>query len=316
MTKQTLIETLIPELPNRYRGKVRDNYDLPDDRRIIITTDRMSAFDRSICAIPEKGRILTQIARYGFTNTADLCQNHAIEYPDPNVIIARRLRMLPVEIVVRDYLAGTTATSILTMYKAGHRHMYGIDFPDGLIDNSQLPWTIITPTTKSDTRDEPVSPQEIITRGLMSLDQWEQVEDKALLLFARGRTMASEAGMIIADTKYEFGLDEEDRIVLADEIHTPDSSRYWFIDSYLSAYVGGYPPPSFDKDVIRRWISEQCDPYAQAIPEIPADVITATSNAYMAAYCRIIGEDFIPTPEEPIMERIRNNLIRIGVLYQ
>src|SRR6476620_10799640 len=167
----------IPELPNHSRRKGRDNYDLPDGRRIIVATDRLSAFDRAIAAIPFKGQVLTQTARFWFDRTADLCPNHVIGYPDPNVLVCRRLDILPVEIVVRDYLAGTTATSVWSMYKAGRREIYGFHFPDGLLENEKLPRTIITPTTKArdGEHDEPVTADEIIGRGLLTPPQWAEV---------------------------------------------------------------------------------------------------------------------------------------------
>src|SRR5438270_1634982 len=229
-----LADATIPELPNHYRGKVRDNYDLPDGRRIIIATDRLSAFDRILTAIPCKGRVLTQIARFWFERTRDICPNHVIDYPDPNVVVCRRLDILPVEIVLRDYLTGTTGTSIWPMYRAGWREIYGIRFPDGLRENQQLPATIITPTTKAaeGEHDEPVTPDQIISRGLLTAERWQNVSELARALFARGRAIAAERGLILVDTKYEFGLDPEGRIILADEIHTPDSSRYWIAETY------------------------------------------------------------------------------------
>src|SRR5205807_3050055 len=210
---RVLDDATIPELPNHYRGKVRDNYDLPDGphgpRRIIIATDRLSAFDRNIAAIPFKGQVLTQIARFWFDRTADLCPNHVIEYPDPNVLVCRRLDILPVEVVVRDYLAGTTATSVWSMYKTGRREIYGFHFPDGLRENEKLPQTIVTPTTKAreGEHDEPVTAEEIIGRGLLTPPQWAEVTERALALFARGRDIAAARGLILVDTKYEFGLD-------------------------------------------------------------------------------------------------------------
>ena len=226
---RVLADATIPELPNHYRGKVRDNYDLPDGRRIIIATDRLSAFDRIITAIPLKGQALTQIARFWFDATRDICPNHVIDYPDPNVLVCRRLAIMPVEIVVRDYLTGTTATSIWPMYRSGQRRIYGIEFPDGLRENQKLPATIITPTTKAfdGGHDEPLSADDIISRKLLTAEQWETVSRLALALFARGREIALQHGLILVDTKYEFGFDSDGAIVLADEIHTPDSSRYW-----------------------------------------------------------------------------------------
>src|SRR6516225_7366015 len=229
-----LSDATIPELPNHYRGKVRDNYDLPDGRRIIIATDRLSAFDRIITAIPFKGQVLTQIAHFWFDATREICPNHVIEYPDPNVLVCRRLNIMPVEIVARDYLTGTTGTSIWPMYKAGAREMYGIRFPEGLCENQKLPATIITPTTKAfdGGHDEPLTAAEITGRGLLTQQQWAAVSDLALKLFAQGRAVAERRGLILVDTKYEFGFEAAGRIVLADEIHTPDSSRYWIAASY------------------------------------------------------------------------------------
>jgi phosphoribosylaminoimidazole-succinocarboxamide synthase len=308
-----LDDATIPELPNHYRGKVRDNYDLPDGRRIIIATDRLSAFDRNIAAIPCKGQVLTQTARFWFDETADLCPNHVIEYPDPNVLVCRRLDIMPVEIVVRDYLAGTTATSVWSMYKAGHRDLYGVRFPDGLRENQKLPHTILTPTTKArdGEHDEPVTPAEIVERGLLTAAQWDAVSRVALALFARGREIAASRGLILVDTKYEFGVDGEGRIILADEIHTPDSSRYWFAETYPACFAAGEPPDAFDKDVLRRWVGARCDPYRDAIPPIPPLVIGETAAVYIDAYERITDESFtVPPKGQQVIDRIRANLKR------
>lgn len=301
----------IPELPNPYFGKVRDNYDLPDGRRIIIASDRLSAFDRILCAVPWKGQVLTQLARYWFEHTADICPNHVLAYPDPNVVIGQRLDILPVEMVVRGYLAGTTGTSILTLYKQGQRQMYGHTLPEGLRDNQALPQAIITPTSKAfdGGHDEPLTAAQIVQAGLLTQAQWDTVSDHALKLFARGQQMAAARGLILVDTKYEFGLDPAGRIVLADEIHTPDSSRYWIAEGYAQAFAQGTRPPSFDKDVIRAWVAERCDPYADAIPEIPADMIEKTSAVYIEAFERITGQRFVPDASGATpLERVRANL--------
>jgi len=306
-----LSDATIAELPNHYRGKVRDNYDLPNGRRIIIATDRLSAFDRIIATIPLKGQVLTQIARFWFDATRDICPNHVIEYPDPNVLLCHRLTIMPVEIVVRDYLTGTTATSIWPMYKAGRREIYGIRFPDGLRENQKLPTTIITPTTKAldGAHDEPLTPEEITGRGLLTNQQWHTVSDLALALFACGRAIAEKRGLILVDTKYEFGFDETGRIVLADEIHTPDSSRYWIRESYERRFAAGQPPESLDKDFVRRWVSERCNPYRDPIPEIPRDVILEAARLYIDVFETITGQDFAPPePDIPVLARIRANL--------
>jgi phosphoribosylaminoimidazole-succinocarboxamide synthase len=306
-----LDDATIPELPSHYRGKVRDNYDLPDGTRLIIATDRLSAFDRAIAAIPFKGEVLTQIARFWFDRTADLCPNHVIAYPDPNVLLCRRLDILPVEVVVRDYLAGTTATSVWSMYKTGRRDIYGLFFPDGLRENQKLPQTVTTPTTKArdGEHDEPVTAAEILDRCLLTAAQWREVSEKALALFARGRDIAAERGLILVDTKYEFGLDRDGHVVLADEIHTPDSSRYWFAASYPARFAAGEPPESFDKDFLRRWVAARCDPYRDPIPPIPREVIAATAGVYIAAFDTITGEEFVvPDLATPVLQRIRANL--------
>jgi phosphoribosylaminoimidazole-succinocarboxamide synthase len=306
----------IPELPNPYFGKVRDCYDLPATatepaRRILISSDRISAFDRILAAIPYKGQVLTQLARWWFDRTADICPNHVLAYPDPNVVIGKHVTILPVEVVVRGYLAGTTSTSVLTQYKAGLRHMYGHTLPDGLRDNQVLPAAIITPTSKAfdGGHDEPLTADEIIAQGLLTAAQWAEVSAKALALFARGQKMAAERALILVDTKYEFGLDAEGQILIADEIHTPDSSRYWIASGYQAAFEAGTRPPSFDKDVIRSWVGARCDPYKDPIPEIPAEMIEKTSRVYIDAYEQITGEPFVPdlSGETPLA-RVRANL--------
>ena len=306
-----LDDATIAELPNHYRGKVRDNYDLPDGRRILITSDRISAFDVVLAAIPFKGQVLTQTARYWFEQTGDICPNHVIEYPDPNVVVAKRLTILPVEVVVRGYLAGTTSTSILTMYKAGKREMYGTTLPDGMRDNPKLATPIITPTSKAfdGGHDEPLTEAMILEQKLLTAEQWEKLSSYALALFARGQHIAEQRGLILADTKYEFGVDETGRIILADEIHTPDSSRYWFAESYAERFAKGERPDSFDKDFIRAWVTQRCDPYNEPVPEIPAEMIERTSEVYIHAYEMITGLTFIRPPEdEKPLDRIRRNL--------
>ncbi len=308
---RTLPHARIPELPNPYFGKVRDCYDLPDHRRILISSDRISAFDRILASIPHKGQVLTQLARYWFDRTADICPNHVLAYPDPNVVIGQRLSILPVEIVVRGYLAGTTGTSILTMYKAGQRNMYGHILPDGLRDNAPLPAPIITPTSKEfdGGHDAPLTAADIVSTGLLTAMQWDQVSAYALALFARGQRMAAERGLILVDTKYEFGLDAAGNILLADEIHTPDSSRYWLADGYEAAFTAGARPPSFDKDVIRSWVAARCDPYADPIPDIPDAMIAETSRVYIQAYEAITGQAFMPDlSRETVLDRVRANL--------
>lgn len=308
---RVLKDAAIPELPNHYSGKVRENYDLPDGRRVLIATDRLSAFDRILCAIPFKGQVLTQTSRFWFEATADLCPNHVLEYPDPNVVIARRLEILPVEIVVRDYLAGTTGTSVLTLYQAGAREMYGLRLPDGMRDNERLPHPIITPTSKAfdGAHDAPLTPDEILSHGLLTMAQWTQLQEYALALFARGQKIAAERGLILADTKYEFGTDAAGRVILADEIHTPDSSRYWRAASYPARFAAGEKPESFDKDFVRSWVAARCDPYHDAIPKIPEELILSTAAVYIEAFETITGKVFdVPQGDGTVLDRVRANL--------
>jgi phosphoribosylaminoimidazole-succinocarboxamide synthase len=310
---RTLPHARIAELPNPYFGKVRDCYDLPNGTRLLISSDRISAFDQILAVIPWKGQVLTQLARYWFDHTADIAANHVISYPDPNVVLGRRVSILPVEIVVRGYLAGTTSTSILTQYRSGLRQMYGHSLPDGLRDNQALPEAMITPTSKAfdGGHDEPLTAEEIVQTGLLTKAQWEEVSEKALALFARGQAMAAARGLILVDTKYEFGTDGDGRIVLADEIHTPDSSRYWLASGYEAAFRDGTRPPSFDKDVIRSWVVARCDPYKDPIPEIPDEMIEKTSQVYIEAFEAITGQSFVPdTSGATPLDRVRANLSR------
>ncbi len=318
--RQTVIEGLdnvltdahFAELPNFSRGKVRDCYDLADGRRIIVTTDRQSAFDQVLAAVPFKGQVLTATARFWFEATADLVANHALAYPDPNVMVVRRLAMLPVEVVCRDYLAGTTATSIWPMYARGERTMYGLTFPEGLRRNEKLPATILTPTTKASgaEHDRPIAADEIVATGLLSQARWAEISAAALALFARGRAIAAERGLILVDTKYEFGLDEEGRLVLADEIHTPDSSRYWRAESYARRFAAGEDPETLDKDFLRRWIASRCDPYAEPIPAIPDATRVDFALRYIALYEAVTGLAFVPAePDQSVRERVRRRLL-------
>ena len=310
---RSLPQARIPELPNPYFGKVRDCYDLPDGTRLLISSDRISAFDQILAVIPWKGQVLTQLARYWFDNTGDIAANHVISYPDPNVVLGKKLTILPVEIVVRGYLAGTTSTSILTRYKTGARVMYGHTLPDGLRDNEALPQAIITPTSKAfdGGHDEPLTADEILASGLLTRAQWDEVSAKALALFARGQEMARKQGLILVDTKYEFGTDVDGNILLADEIHTPDSSRYWIAEGYQQAFESGTRPPSFDKDVIRAWVVARCDPYKDPVPDIPLEMIEKTALVYIEAFEAITGQPFVPdTSEATPLDRIRTNLTR------
>jgi len=309
-----LTDVTLPELPNHTSGKVRESYDLPDGRRIMIASDRQSAFDYVLAAVPYKGQVLNQTANFWFEATADICANHIIDTPDPNVVVGKRLDMLPVEMVVRDYMTGSTETSIWPMYQRGERVMYGVEFPDGLSKNQKLPETILTPTTKgmAGEHDEPTTPTEIVETGRLTQAQWDELAELSLGVFARGREIAAENGLILVDTKYEFGVDPDTgRITLADEIHTPDSSRYWLADSYAGRLAEGKEPESLDKEFLRLWINERCDPYKEPIPEIPADTLMEFSGKYVQLYEQVTGQTFEHAPmDRPVMDRIRENLAK------
>jgi phosphoribosylaminoimidazole-succinocarboxamide synthase len=306
-----LTDAAFAGLPTPARGKVRDAYDLADGRRLLVATDRQSAFDHVLAAVPFKGQVLTATARFWFDATADVAANHVLDVPDPNIMVVRRLNMLPVEMVVRDYLTGTTATSIWPRYAAGQRRMYGLTLPDGLARNEKLPATILTPTTKgaAGAHDEPVGPADIVERGLMTAAEWEEVSAMALALFARGRAIATTRGLILVDTKYEFGRDRDGRMLIADEIHTPDSSRYWRAGSYGERFTRGEDPETLDKDFLRRWIAARCDPYAEPIPPIPAETIVEFAGRYIELYETVTGETFVPPPPgQPVRERLHRCL--------
>jgi len=306
-----LTDAAISELPNHYQGKVRDTYRLDDGRMIIIATDRQSAFDVNLAAVPFKGEVLTQTARFWFDATRDICANHVIEYPDPNVLVSKHLEMLPVEMVVRDYMTGSTNTSIWPMYDRGMREMYGITFPDGLVKNQKLPGTILTPTTKAaqGEHDAPITPAGIVEQGLLSRERWDELAAKSLAVFARGRELAAERGLILVDTKFEFGLDDNGEVCLADEILTPDSSRYWLADTYDARLAAGDNPDGLDKEFLRLWVAERCDPYKDPIPEIPEDTLVDFSARYIRLYETVTGKTFEAAADGgPVLERIRGNL--------
>ena len=295
-------------LPGYRRGKVRDSYDL-GDRLLLVTTDRQSAFDRVLASVPFKGQVLNRVSEWWFGMTEDIVPNHVISVPDPNATLAARCDIFPVEFVVRGYLTGSTSTSAWTLYESGLRDICGNVLPDGMRKNQRFPRPIITPTTKSDEHDESITPGGIVSRGLMSAPQWDEVSSLALALFHRGVDVAAGHGLILVDTKYEFGLDSGGRIVLADEIHTPDSSRYWLADSYEKRFARGENPDNIDKEFLRLWFRDNCDPYGdEVLPEAPPELIVELSSRYITLYEMITGRDFEPVADGDPLERLRRNL--------
>ncbi len=307
-----LTDAEFSELPNFYKGKVRDAYGLPGGRRLLISTDRQSAFDQVLAAVPYKGQVLNQTARYWFDVTSDICPNHVINYPDPNIAMVKDLEMLPIEMVVRDYMTGSTETSIWPMYQRGERTLYGHNFPDGLVKSQKLPYTIITPTTKAEQgdHDAPITEDEILRTQLLTTEQWNELSEKSLALFSRGRDLAAKNGLILVDTKYEFGLDENGTIVVADEIHTPDSSRFWISESYQERINSGKEPESLDKEFLRLWIAAQCDPYKDPMPKIPTETLLQFSEKYIKLYELVTGQSFEkPTLSVTVRDRIKSVLV-------
>jgi phosphoribosylaminoimidazole-succinocarboxamide synthase len=292
-----------------HRGKVRDTYSI-NDTRALITSDRQSAFDRNIASVPFKGQVLNRIAKFWFDKTAHILPNHVISVPDSNVLLAKTATVFPIEFVVRGYITGSTSTSSWVNYQKGVREFCGHTFPEGLKKNQKLQKNIVTPTTKPETgHDENVSREEIIERGLMSAEDFDFVAKKALEIFELGQEHCAKNGLILVDTKYEFGKTSDGEIIILDEVHTPDSSRFWDAESYDALFAEGKEPKSFDKDVLRRWYSDQCDPYAEGdLPEAPDELIAQLSYAYMEAYEKITGEEFIPEVSKDPNARIQEKL--------
>ncbi len=289
-------------------GKVRDRYGLPD-KVILITTDRQSAFDRILAAIPFKGQVLNQTSAWWFDKTKHIVPNHVIAVPDPNVTVGKKCAVFPVEFVVRGYITGTTSTSAWVNYDKGMRDYCGNILPDGLKKNQRFNSPIVTPTTKSDEHDRLISPTEIVSEGLMTQSDWDFVSTKALELFTYGQKVAAEHGLILADTKYEFGKDENGQITLIDEIHTPDSSRYWIEDSYEERLKNNLEPENIDKEFLRLWFTKNCDPYNdKELPPAPKELVVELSRRYIQLYEMITGEKFQFPSEENINERIEKNL--------
>lgn len=293
-------------LPDRRDGKVRVSYHWTDQQRLFVTTDRLSAFDRVIAGVPYKGQVLNQLSAWWFARTADVVANHVVAVPDPNVLIARAAQPLPVEVVVRGYITGVTTTSLWRQYADGARTIYGYRFADGLRKNSALPSPIITPTTKAEggAHDEPLSPSDVVTKGLVEAPLWESVQAVALELFRRGQELAGRAGLILADTKYEFGVTSDGQLLLIDEIHTPDSSRYWIGATYPPRFAAGEEPESLDKEVVRRaLIDSGYDGHGD--PPLLADTVwEQTTRRYIDAFQLLTGSRFEPG-SYPVAERIQ-----------
>jgi len=304
---EVLKETNFANLGAKKTGKVRDIY-IQKDRLILVTTDRHSSFDRIIAHIPWKGQVLNQISAFWFEQTKDIVPNHLLAIPDPNVTVGKKCKTVPVEAVVRGYLTGVTDTAIWTRYGKGKRDFGNVVLPDGMKKNQKLPHPLFDPTTKEDTHDRAISLKEMVAEGLVTTELLEQIEQTAIALFTRGEEIAKSRGLILVDTKYEFGTDENGKLILIDEIHTPDSSRFWQLDSYAERFGKGEEPQYFDKEFMRLWFKENCDPYKDAtLPDAPYELVEELSRRYIQMYEQITGDKFAPG-ETPVLPRIERNL--------
>ena len=306
--KDTNFDFLGPKIT----GKVRDIYD-HGDRLVLISTDRHSSFDRIIAHIPWKGQVLNQVSAHWFAATEDIVPNHVIATPDPNVTVARKCKLVPVEAVVRGYLTGVTDTAIWTRYGKGQRDFGGLTLAGGMKKNQKLPEPLFDPTTKETVHDRVLTPEQMIAEGFVTKDLFERIKTTALALFARGQEIAARHGLVLVDTKYEFGTDQGGNLVLIDEIHTPDSSRYWKLDSYQSRVATGEEPEYFDKEFLRLWFIKNSDPYGDAtLPDAPADLVAELSRRYIQMYEQITGQKF-KHGDTPVLARIERNLKSYGL---
>lgn len=283
------------DLPDRRDGKVRASYRLSGDRRLFVTTDRLSAFDRVVAGVPYKGQVLNELAAWWFETTRDIVANHAISMPDPNALIGIEANPLPVEVIVRGRITGVTSTSLWRRYHEGQRVIYGHTMPDGLVKNQALPAPLVTPTTKAEqgAHDEALTCDEVVERGLVARPLWDHVQDVAVALFNRGVEQAAKAGIVLADTKYEFGLAPDGTLLLIDEVHTPDSSRFWVAETLDERLAAGLEPESFDKEVVRRALDAVGFRGDGPVPDMPPAIWEETSARYIDCYERLTGLTFV-----------------------
>ena len=311
---QALGDTNLP-LRGKQSGKVRDWYDLSDETRLIITTDRLSAFDRVLTRVPYKGQVLNQLSAWWFAQTKDIIPNHILSIPDPNASIVKRVTPIAVEVIVRGYITGVTSTALWHRYSLGEREIYGYTFRDGLEKNAALPEPIITPTTKGGPtgHDERLTCAEVVEKGLLNAKTWEQVQSAALAIFKRGQEVAHKAGLILVDTKYEFGLTDDDSVILIDEVHTPDSSRFWRDETYVDRFVSGIEPESFDKELVRIAYADKGYRGDGEPPVMPVELWASASERYITIYEMLTGETF-NAGSYPIESRLAENLKKAEVI--
>lgn len=305
---KALDQTNLP-LPNKQTGKVRDWYDLSNGKRLIVTTDRLSAFDRILACVPYKGQVLNQLSAWWFEQICDIIPNHLISMPDPNASIVTKVEPMAIEVIVRGYITGVTTTALWYRYSLGERNIYGYDFPEGLKKNQALPEPIITPTTKGGAtgHDERLTCAEVTEKGLLDDRTWAQVQSAALAIFKRGQEVARKTGLILVDTKYEFGIAPNGSVMLIDEVHTPDSSRYWKADTYGAQFNAGKEPENFDKEFIRMAYAEKGYRGDGEIPSMPDELWVAASERYITIYEMLTGKTF-KAGEYPVEKRLLKNL--------
>jgi phosphoribosylaminoimidazole-succinocarboxamide synthase len=273
----------------KYSGKVRDIYDL-GEKLLLISTDRLSAFDRAIALIPHKGVLLNQLSAWWFARTEHIIANHVLKIPAPPAMIVKKCTPLAIEMVVRGYITGSTNTALWTLYSEGQREFFGTILPDKLSKNSRLPAPILTPTSKDKEHDRPLALKDLAHIPQLTPALWQQMSSAALKLFNFASELLLAKGLILVDTKYEFGLDEQGKLLLIDELHTSDSSRYWDHTDWLAAMQSQREPKSFDKELIRLWYKAHSNPYEDAVlPEAPAELIDEVSQRYLMLYERITG---------------------------
>jgi phosphoribosylaminoimidazole-succinocarboxamide synthase len=309
MDSGATLSTIELDLPDHTSGKVRESWRLPGGRRLLVTTDRISAFDRVIGLVEHKGQVLNQLSAWWFSRTADIVANHVLDVPDPNALVAVDASPLLVEVVVRGRLTGSTSTSLLPRYEAGDRDLYGHRLPDGLTAHGPLPEPIVTPTTKAvdGGHDQPLTCDEVVELGLVDDGLWSQVQKAALELISRGARIAADAGFILADTKYEFGLGPTGQLLCIDELHTPDSSRFWALDTMDDRLAAGLAPESFDKEPVRLALRAAGYTGNGPQPELAASVLADTSTRYVELYERLTGTGFEPGAR-PVAKRLAANL--------
>ena len=307
-------ETNLP-LAGKAAGKVREWYPLPDGKRLIVTTDRLSAFDRILAKVPYKGQVLNQLSAWWFQETADLIPNHLISIPDPNAVVVTEVEPLLLEVIVRGYISGVTSTALWYRYSLGEREIYGYRFPDGLKKNECLPEPIITPTTKGGEtgHDERLTCAEVVEKGLLDAKTWEQVQSAALAIFKRGQQLAQTAGLVLVDTKYEFGIAPDGQVMLIDEVHTPDSSRFWKKDSYESRLAAGQEPENFDKEFVRIAYADRGYRGDGEIPVVPDSLWAGASERYITIYEMLTGKTFVPGAY-PLEARLVENLRKAQII--